>query len=102
MQEEKNIECVPGQYFIQGGNDSEEKKACQFKRSLLQNCSGIEDPTFGYSKGQPCILLKMNRVQRKPLGLITSLKTTQGLKFLHLSVPGKKGTRIPKPAGHIC
>ncbi|NXQ34902.1 AT1B4 protein, partial [Alaudala cheleensis] len=61
VQEEKNIECVPGQYFIQGGNDSEEKKACQFKRSLLQNCSGIEDPTFGYSRGQPCILLKMNR-----------------------------------------
>ncbi|XP_041341345.1 protein ATP1B4 isoform X1 [Pyrgilauda ruficollis] len=62
VQEEKNIECVPGQYFIQGGNDSEEKKACQFKRSLLQNCSGIEDPTFGYSRGQPCILLKMNRI----------------------------------------
>jgi len=65
VQEERNIECVSGQYFIQGGNESEEKKACQFKRSLLQNCSGIEDPTFGYSKGQPCILLKMNRVQRK-------------------------------------
>eukprot|EP00076_Gallus_gallus_P039803 XP_025005341.1 protein ATP1B4 isoform X1 [Gallus gallus] len=61
VQEEKNIECISGQYFIQGGNDSEEKKACQFKRSLLQNCSGIEDPTFGFSKGQPCILLKMNR-----------------------------------------
>ncbi|NXI30638.1 AT1B4 protein, partial [Sterrhoptilus dennistouni] len=61
VQEEKNIECVPGQYFIQGGNDSE-KKACQFKCSLLQNCSGIEDPTFGYLKGQPCILLKMNRI----------------------------------------
>ncbi|KFQ23371.1 Protein ATP1B4, partial [Merops nubicus] len=45
VQEEKNIECVSGQYFIQGGNESEEKKACQFKRSLLQNCSGIEDPT---------------------------------------------------------
>ncbi|XP_029852795.1 protein ATP1B4 isoform X2 [Aquila chrysaetos chrysaetos] len=62
VQEEKNIECISGQYFIQGGNESEEKKACQFKRSLLQNCSGIEDPTFGYSKGQPCILLKMNRI----------------------------------------
>ncbi|GAB0195183.1 protein ATP1B4 [Grus japonensis] len=61
VQEEKNIECVSGQYFIQGGNESEEKKACQFKRSLLQNCSGIEDPSFGYSTGQPCILLKMNR-----------------------------------------
>ncbi|KAI1234812.1 Protein ATP1B4, partial [Lamprotornis superbus] len=62
VQEEKNIKCVPGKYFIQGGNDSEVKKACRFKRSLLQNCSGIEDPTFGYSKGQPCILLKMNRI----------------------------------------
>ncbi|NXY74862.1 AT1B4 protein, partial [Glareola pratincola] len=29
VQEEKNIECVSGQYFIQGGNESEEKKACQ-------------------------------------------------------------------------
>ncbi|XP_062440455.1 protein ATP1B4 isoform X2 [Rhea pennata] len=62
VQEEKNIKCVAGRYFIQGGHESQEKKACQFKRSLLQNCSGIGDPTFGYSKGQPCILLKMNRI----------------------------------------
>ncbi|EMP35404.1 Protein ATP1B4 [Chelonia mydas] len=62
IQEEKNIECPAGQYFVQDGAESEEKKACQFKRSQLQNCSGIEDPTFGYSKGQPCILLKMNRI----------------------------------------
>uniref|UniRef100_A0A8C2U9K3 Sodium/potassium-transporting ATPase subunit beta n=1 Tax=Coturnix japonica TaxID=93934 RepID=A0A8C2U9K3_COTJA len=62
VQEEKNIKCISGQYFIQGDNDGEEKKACQFKRSLLQKCSGIEDPTFGFSKGQPCILLKMNRI----------------------------------------
>ncbi|RMC21491.1 hypothetical protein DUI87_02357 [Hirundo rustica rustica] len=53
---------LAGQYFIQGGNDSEEKKACQFKHLLLQNCSVIEDPMFDYSKGQPCILLKMNRI----------------------------------------
>uniref|UniRef100_A0A8B9PVK8 Sodium/potassium-transporting ATPase subunit beta n=1 Tax=Apteryx owenii TaxID=8824 RepID=A0A8B9PVK8_APTOW len=62
VQEEKNIKCMAGRYFIQGGHESEEKKACQFKRSLLQNCSGIGDPTFGYSKGQPCVLLKMNRI----------------------------------------
>ncbi|XP_019377132.1 PREDICTED: protein ATP1B4 [Gavialis gangeticus] len=62
VQEEKNIECIAGQYFIQEGDESEQKRACQFKRSLLQNCSGIEDPTFGYSRGQPCILLKMNRI----------------------------------------
>uniref|UniRef100_A0A8C4WAG2 Sodium/potassium-transporting ATPase subunit beta n=1 Tax=Gopherus evgoodei TaxID=1825980 RepID=A0A8C4WAG2_9SAUR len=62
IQEEKNIECPAGQYFVQDGAESKEKKACQFKRSQLQNCSGIEDPTFGYSTGQPCILLKMNRI----------------------------------------
>ncbi|XP_016884870.1 protein ATP1B4 isoform X1 [Homo sapiens] len=62
LQEEMNVDCPPGQYFIQDGNEDEDKKACQFKRSFLKNCSGLEDPTFGYSTGQPCILLKMNRV----------------------------------------
>ncbi|XP_029390417.1 protein ATP1B4 isoform X5 [Mus pahari] len=62
LQEEMNIDCPPGQYFIQDGDEDEDKKACQFKRSFLKNCSGLEDPTFGYSTGQPCILLKMNRI----------------------------------------
>ncbi|KAM4696783.1 protein ATP1B4 [Rhinophrynus dorsalis] len=58
----RNIECTSGQYFLQAGEIHEEKKACQFRRSLLQNCSGIEDPSFGFSEGKPCILLKMNRI----------------------------------------
>ncbi|XP_057616161.1 protein ATP1B4 isoform X2 [Chionomys nivalis] len=62
LQEEMNIDCPPGQFFIQDGDEDEDKKACQFKRSFLKNCSGLEDPTFGYSTGQPCILLKMNRI----------------------------------------
>ncbi|XP_032330931.1 protein ATP1B4 isoform X2 [Camelus ferus] len=62
LQEEMNVDCPPGQYFIQDGDEDEDKKACQFKRSFLKNCSGLEDPTFGYSTGQPCILLKMNRI----------------------------------------
>lgn len=36
--------------------------ACQFPVDLLQECSGVNDPEFGYSKGRPCILVKMNRV----------------------------------------
>ncbi|XP_062939698.1 protein ATP1B4 isoform X2 [Cynocephalus volans] len=62
LQEEMNVDCPPGQYFIQDGDEDADKKACQFKRSSLKNCSGLEDPTFGYSTGQPCILLKMNRI----------------------------------------
>ncbi|NP_001089970.1 protein ATP1B4 [Xenopus laevis] len=62
IQQEKNLECTPGKYFFQPGEDHEERKACQFRRSLLKNCSGIEDPTFGFAQGKPCILLKMNRI----------------------------------------
>uniref|UniRef100_A0A2K5EDV3 Sodium/potassium-transporting ATPase subunit beta n=1 Tax=Aotus nancymaae TaxID=37293 RepID=A0A2K5EDV3_AOTNA len=36
--------------------------ACQFPLLLLQVCSGMSDPGFGYSKGKPCILVKMNRI----------------------------------------
>ncbi|CAJ0936777.1 unnamed protein product [Ranitomeya imitator] len=57
-----NVECTPGQYFLQDGEEHEERKACQFRRSLLKNCSGIGDPSFGFSRGKPCILLKMNRI----------------------------------------
>ncbi|XP_018415571.1 PREDICTED: protein ATP1B4 [Nanorana parkeri] len=59
---ENNMVCTQGQYFIQEGEEHEEKKACQFRRSLLLNCSGIEDPSFGFSQGKPCIILKMNRI----------------------------------------
>uniref|UniRef100_UPI00398F04E3 protein ATP1B4 isoform X2 n=1 Tax=Pristiophorus japonicus TaxID=55135 RepID=UPI00398F04E3 len=58
----KNIPCSPGQYFMQEMDESEERLACQFHRTMLKNCSGIEDPTFGYAGGKPCILLKMNRI----------------------------------------
>ncbi|XP_017552248.1 sodium/potassium-transporting ATPase subunit beta-3b [Pygocentrus nattereri] len=58
--QEKNKMCDEGVYTIQ--DDEEEKKVCQFKRSQLRQCSGLGDTTFGYAEGQPCILIKMNRV----------------------------------------
>ncbi|KAL4605002.1 sodium/potassium-transporting ATPase subunit beta-3-like [Arapaima gigas] len=59
-EQEKNNHCTPGQYFDQ--DDEAEKKVCQFKRSLLRQCSGLSDPSFGYAEGKPCILVKMNRI----------------------------------------
>ncbi|KAJ6633512.1 hypothetical protein lerEdw1_014495 [Lerista edwardsae] len=61
-QEAANLNCTPGQYFHQETIESAPKFACQFKRSSLKNCSGLDDPSYGYSVGEPCILLKMNRI----------------------------------------
>lgn len=64
IQDQRNIQCAQGAYFKQDDKEeSAERKACQFKRSWLRKCSGIEDPSFGYSEGKPCVLLKMNRVR---------------------------------------
>lgn len=61
VEEQKNLtSCPDGAPFIQHGPDY---RACQFPVSLLEECSGVTDANFGYSKGQPCILVKMNRVR---------------------------------------
>ncbi|KAG2463706.1 AT1B4 protein, partial [Polypterus senegalus] len=62
IQEKKNLLCNGENYIMRDGAEDAVRTACQFKRSLLGNCSGIVDPSFGYSEGKPCILMKMNRI----------------------------------------
>lgn len=65
IQAQKNDVCRPGRYYEQPDNGvlNYPKRACQFNRTQLGDCSGIRDPThYGYSTGQPCVFIKMNRV----------------------------------------
>lgn len=43
-------------------SDQGQRKACSFKRSWLEGCSGKTDNTYGFQKGSPCIIVKLNRI----------------------------------------
>ncbi|XP_057673574.1 sodium/potassium-transporting ATPase subunit beta-1b [Corythoichthys intestinalis] len=44
--------------------DAGVRKACRFSRTLLGPCAGLEDKDkdFGFDKGQPCVIVKLNRI----------------------------------------
>lgn len=60
-----NDACTPDKYFIQedsGEVRNNPKRSCQFNRTMLEDCSGLTDHTYGYRDGRPCVLIKLNRV----------------------------------------
>uniref|UniRef100_A0A4W3H8R6 Sodium/potassium-transporting ATPase subunit beta n=1 Tax=Callorhinchus milii TaxID=7868 RepID=A0A4W3H8R6_CALMI len=83
-QEEKSLFETCGEIpltYTQRGNFDEsngQKGACKFDRRWLANCSGIDDTTYGYSTGKPCIIAKLNRI------------------FKFLPQPPDNGTEIPE------
>ncbi|XP_067243559.1 protein ATP1B4 isoform X1 [Chanodichthys erythropterus] len=81
VQDRRNIPCQGNTYFLQDDlEESAERKACQFKRSWLRECSGLQDRDFGYSKGKPCIIVKMNRILGYLPGQGTPINVTCGVK----------------------
>ncbi|KAJ8008651.1 hypothetical protein DPEC_G00107080 [Dallia pectoralis] len=65
VQVQNNDDCRPDNFFIQedsGEVRNNPKRSCQFNRTSLDVCSGITDRTYGYQLGQPCVLIKLNRV----------------------------------------
>ncbi|XP_047225248.1 sodium/potassium-transporting ATPase subunit beta-3-like [Girardinichthys multiradiatus] len=61
-EQEGNEDCISGQYTLQEDEEGVSKKVCHFRRALLSFCSGLSDTNFGYHEGNPCVLLKMNRI----------------------------------------
>ncbi|XP_061636215.1 sodium/potassium-transporting ATPase subunit beta-1a [Phyllopteryx taeniolatus] len=60
----ENCGDEPEPYRERGSLESDlgQRKACRFRRSWLQSCSGLPDGTYGFRDGAPCIIVKLNRI----------------------------------------
>ncbi|XP_069493230.1 potassium-transporting ATPase subunit beta [Ambystoma mexicanum] len=54
-----SVENIKALLSSPGGRN---RRACQFTTDMLGECSGREDPNFGFHIGQPCFVVKLNRI----------------------------------------
>ncbi|KAB5584288.1 hypothetical protein PHYPO_G00105730 [Pangasianodon hypophthalmus] len=90
---------APAKYIERGDLESDTgvRKACRFRRSWLGDCSGVEDNSFGFRDGKPCLIVKLNRIvnfRPRPPKTNTSLPVAAGGKVPQFLIPiycsGKK------------
>ncbi|XP_029862630.1 sodium/potassium-transporting ATPase subunit beta-2 isoform X2 [Aquila chrysaetos chrysaetos] len=91
VQAARNAACVPGRYNEQPDDSvpNYPKRACRFNRSLLGPCAGLAPADdYGYGVGQPCVLLKVNRVinffpgRNKSINVICAAKREEDAALL--------------------
>ncbi|XP_043928290.1 sodium/potassium-transporting ATPase subunit beta-1 [Protopterus annectens] len=84
--------------------DRPEAPPCLFNRAWLRNCSGLNDPTYGFAEGKPCMIIRLNRVIKfvpKPYQNSSAPKEIQDDKFNENIVPVKCIARREEEADNL-
>ncbi|XP_062853326.1 sodium/potassium-transporting ATPase subunit beta-1a [Trichomycterus rosablanca] len=84
--------------------DTGVRKACRFSRTLLRDCSGVDDATFGFGSGKPCLIVKLNRIvnfKPRPPTKNESLPATGSMKIQPHVIPIHCSSKKEEDAGKI-